>query len=209
MTRYPRTKQLLAVGLAAIAGYVDASGFIALGGFFISFMSGNSTRLGLGIVQNAAEMRLAAALIGLFVAGVVAGALVAHRAEKFRKPVILSLVALMLAVAATMDAAGSVLAACFVMAVTMGLMNNVFERDGEVSIGLTYMTGSLVKLGQRIAAALRGGDPLGWLPYLWLWGGFVSGAIAGALAHAQVGLVGLWGVAALSAVLAAVAASLV
>jgi uncharacterized membrane protein YoaK (UPF0700 family) len=34
----------------------------------------------------------------------------------------------------------------------------VFQRNGDVGVGLTYMTGTLVKTGQRIAAALTGGD---------------------------------------------------
>ncbi|MFZ1966902.1 MAG: DUF1275 family protein, partial [Bradyrhizobium sp.] len=36
----------LACTLSALAGYVDGIGFIHLGGLFVSFMSGNSTRLG-------------------------------------------------------------------------------------------------------------------------------------------------------------------
>lgn len=38
----------LAVCLSALAGYVVALGYLQLHGFFVSFMSGNSTRLGVG-----------------------------------------------------------------------------------------------------------------------------------------------------------------
>lgn len=41
MIRYDRRLKLMAACLSALAGYVDAIGFIKLGGFFISFMSGN------------------------------------------------------------------------------------------------------------------------------------------------------------------------
>jgi len=41
---------------------------------------------------------------------------------------------------------------------------------------VTYMTGTLVKLGQRAAGAVFGEDRLGWLPYLLLWLGLVGGA---------------------------------
>ncbi|WP_164153920.1 DUF1275 family protein, partial [Stenotrophomonas maltophilia] len=39
---------VIAICLAALAGFVDALAFTSLGGFFASFMSGNSTRLGVG-----------------------------------------------------------------------------------------------------------------------------------------------------------------
>ena len=54
------------------------------------------------------------------------------------------------------------------------------QKDGEVSIGVTYMTGTLVKLGQHVALALLGGNRFGWLLYLLLWCGLVLGATAGA-----------------------------
>lgn len=38
-----RAERGLAAGLATVAGFVDAVGFLTLGGFFVSFMSGNST----------------------------------------------------------------------------------------------------------------------------------------------------------------------
>ena len=37
---------------SALAGFVDAVAFIQSGGFFVSFMSGNSTRMAVGFVQN-------------------------------------------------------------------------------------------------------------------------------------------------------------
>lgn len=49
MTTHDLRTQALAAALAALAGYVDASGFLSTGGYFVSFMSGNSTRLGIGV----------------------------------------------------------------------------------------------------------------------------------------------------------------
>jgi len=43
------------------------------------------------------------------------------------------------------------------LAAAMGAANTVFRRDGEVSIGVTYMTGTLVKGVQRATLAAFGG----------------------------------------------------
>jgi uncharacterized membrane protein YoaK (UPF0700 family) len=74
-----------------------------------------------------------------------------------------------------------------------------------VRIGLTYMTGTLVKVGQRLAGALSGGAPFAWAPFLILWVGLVGGALAGAASYAHVGLAALWIAAAMAAALALVA----
>ena len=47
-----RRQALLAAGLTATAGFVDGLAFIHLGGYFVSFMSGNSTRAGSDLVQG-------------------------------------------------------------------------------------------------------------------------------------------------------------
>jgi uncharacterized membrane protein YoaK (UPF0700 family) len=41
-----RRNVALACALSALAGYVDGIGLSHLGGLFVSFMSGNSTRMG-------------------------------------------------------------------------------------------------------------------------------------------------------------------
>ncbi|MDB5521663.1 MAG: hypothetical protein JWQ82_1260, partial [Tardiphaga sp.] len=47
MMLYNRWAIGLAFCLSGLAGYIDTIGFISLGGFFVSFMSGNTTRLGI------------------------------------------------------------------------------------------------------------------------------------------------------------------
>ena len=68
------------------------------------------------------------------------------------------------------------------------------------------MTGTLVKLGQRITEALLGRDRFGWAPYLALWFGLVLGGLSRALAYRCFGLGALWSAAIAAAALAAVAA---
>lgn len=70
MIRYERNFQRLAICLAALAEFVDAIGFLKSGGLFVSFMSGNSTRMAIGLAEATRLGVAAAALIALFVLGV-------------------------------------------------------------------------------------------------------------------------------------------
>ncbi|MGV3478858.1 MAG: YoaK family protein [Sphingobium sp.] len=203
MIRHDRHAQRLAICLAMLAGFVDAVGFLKLGGLFVSFMSGNSTRLAVGLSEGSSFAWRAALLITAFVVGVVGGSLLP--ATKNRPRAVLAMVAALLLAAALADLLGMNNAAIGAMALAMGCANTVFQRDGEVSIGVTYMTGTLVKLGQRIADALRGGAPTAWIPYLLLWLGLVAGAVAGSIGYMHAGLASLW-IAATGAALLAVLA---
>jgi uncharacterized membrane protein YoaK (UPF0700 family) len=204
MKDYRRRDVALAAGLSGVAGYVDAIGFLKLGGFFVSFMSGNSTRLGVGVATGHwAAARTALALVALFVAGVVLGALVARRAGEARRSVVLVLEAALLAAAAGLITAGFDVAGVAAMVLAMGAENAVFQRNGDVGVGLTYMTGALVKAGQRIAAALSGGDRWAWGPYVLLWAGLTLGGALGAAAYLRLGVLALWAAAGVVAVLAA------
>ncbi len=205
MIHYDRRLRSLAVMLAMLAGFVDAIGFLKLGGLFVSFMSGNSTRLAVEIASGAGAAALAATLIAAFVSGVVAGSLLSSAARQRRKAVVLIAVAFVLALAALLDRWNLGRGAVSAMAFAMGCTNTAFQRDGEVSVGVTYMTGALVKVGQRIAAAMLGGDPLGWLPYLLLWLGLVVGGITGALTYAHIGMDALWAASIAAALLACLA----
>jgi uncharacterized membrane protein YoaK (UPF0700 family) len=205
MTRYDTRARLLAICLATLAGYVDAIGFIVSGGFFVSFMSGNSTRFAVGISGYAINAAVAAGLIAAFVIGVCAGALIGHAAGRRRRPVVLAFVAALLATAASADLGGLFWLVIAPLALAMGAENAVFERDGDVGIGLTYMTGSLVRIGYGLAGLLTGQAQPGWTVYLALWAGLVVGAIAGALAYPQLGAGALWLASGLAVLLAAVA----
>ena len=206
MHRYEHRHRALAMGLAMLAGFVDALGFLQLGGLFVSFMSGNSTRLAVGTVAGSPAAPLAAGLILSFIAGVTAGVLAGQAAGRWRKQAVLALVTLLLAGAATMATiAPGLVAVTFVMAAAMGVANDVFLRDGEVSIGVTYMTGALVKFGQNLARTLTGGPAFAWLPHLLLWLSLVGGAIAGAAIYPALGLGALWVATVVAAMLSAAA----
>ncbi|WP_419255208.1 YoaK family protein [Caulobacter sp. ErkDOM-YI] len=203
MKDYGRRDVALAAVLSGVAGYVDAIGFLKLGGFFVSFMSGNSTRLGVGLATGHFGAALTAlALIALFVAGVVLGALVARRAGEDRRAMVMALEAVLLACAAGLIMAGLDGPGVAAMVLAMGAENAVFQRNGDVGVGLTYMTGALVKAGQRIAAALTGGDRWAWRPFVLLWAGLTLGGALGAAAYLKFGVLALWGAALVVAALA-------
>jgi len=198
MVRYNRSDIALAVLLSALGGYVDARGLLGIGSF-VSFMSGNSTRFGIALCRgNLRQAAVIGGIIATFVIGVVLGSIVGHFAGRRRLPVILSLVALLLAIAAAAHHFSLWPVQFGAMILAMGAENTVFQKRGEVSIGLTYMTGTLVKMGQRIAGAILGRSKKDWLPYACLWLGMVGGAILGT----AVGAHGVWFAAVFAAVLA-------
>lgn len=185
MIRYDRNLRRLAIGLAALAGYVDAIGFLKSGGLFVSFMSGNSTRMAIGIAEGAAAALAAAGLIALFVFGVFATLIVTTKmTAAHRKVVAVSCLAALLLGAAILQTLGLDRATVAFLCLAMGASNTVFRRDGEVSIGVSYMTGTLVKLGGKLAEAALGGSRSDWLPYLLLWLALLVGGIIGAAGYA-------------------------
>jgi uncharacterized membrane protein YoaK (UPF0700 family) len=210
MTRLESRTRLFACLLSALAGFVDAIGFIQTGGFFVSFMSGNSTRLGVGVAESMRSAFVAAAIVLCFLAGVVGGALVGSRFERHRPAAVLFAIALAIALAALLELRGGsgVGYAIALLALAMGAENAVFERDGEVRFGITYMTGSLVRVGSGIASAILGRDGNGWAAYLLLWLAFVAGAVAGASAYGLAGGACLWAASAAAAALALVSLQL-
>ncbi|MGA9658527.1 MAG: YoaK family protein [Asticcacaulis sp.] len=197
MKRLNRRAIGLAICLASMAGCVDAIGFLHLGGFFISFMSGNSTQMMVGLVDGQWLRGLQfAGILALFVLGTLSGTLIGYAGRVEQHAVrVLGLVTLMLAGAALSFALGWPIVTVILMTLAMGAENAVFQRDGDVVVGLTYMTGTLVKVGQKLAQTMRGGPAFDWAPYLLLWLGLVCGGGVGAVLYHHLGLNSLWLVA--------------
>jgi uncharacterized membrane protein YoaK (UPF0700 family) len=183
----------LACTLSALAGYVDGIGFLHLGGLFVSFMSGNSTRMGVSLAAadwpKAAE---ALGLIALFVIGAAAGSLIVLGRGAYRQPWLMLAEASLLAAAALCYSFGLPNAAVAAIVLAMGLENAVFQIDGGAGLGLTYVTGALVKVGQLLAVALTGGARFGWVPNLLLWASLFAGSVLGALGYHWINLAAIW-----------------
>lgn len=195
MTRLDRQDRVLVIGFAALAGFVDAIGFMSSGGFFLSFMSGNSTRFAVGLAEGSDYFAIFGTLLVSFVAGVTFGSFVGqkvHLSTRRRQAVLLAIVANLLCAAPFAAQFGYALPALCMAAFAMGTENTLYEENGTVTFGLTYMTGALVKIGQALALFINGGERFGWAPYLLLWSGLICGAASGAKLFHQFGFASLW-----------------
>jgi uncharacterized membrane protein YoaK (UPF0700 family) len=175
--------------LAGLAGLIGAAAFAHTAGYFVTFMTGNTERAILGYFRDEADMAVAAlGLIAAFVAGVVVASWCRRRywTGHPHGPTLLTTVCL--AVAAGTDLAlygGNPADIDFVpillVAFGVGALNTSFLANGEVSVPLSYVTGTLVKMGQGIERHASGGDYADWLGYFLLYASFGFGALAGGL----------------------------
>lgn len=194
MHSYRRGEQLLAIALTLLAGFVDSIGFLYLGGVFLSFMSGNTTRFTTAAVEGDHHLAmLAGTCLVMFVFGVIVGALVNRLATRRwditrAREAVMCTVALLFCVSSLLVALDAERAATLVLSVAIGTVNSVFERGGEVAVPLTYTTGTLVKMGQRFVDAFFGGDHFKWISNLLLWFGLACGSMGGAAVFGKLGI---------------------
>lgn len=191
--------------LTATAGFSDGLGFLALGGFYTSFMSGNTTQLGVAVASGTATAALlSGGLVILFFVGSYLGALAATATRSKGPALSLTVVVAAICVCLVLNLTGyrpeqSLLA----LALAAGAQNAVLQPLGAARLGATFVTGTLFAAGQDLARATRGrAPPLRWLQHLLVWAALAIGAWIGALAYDR------WQVAALLAPLAIYAACL-
>ena len=132
MRRLRSQIRILAATSTIVAGYVDAVGFLSRGGFFVSFMRGNTTRLGVGFVTYAYDGKVAVGLIFLFVMGVTLDSPLVVYVGRHRRSVVLALVAAFLACAVVVHSAGSTRRFAAV-ALAMGVKNELCKPQGEIA----------------------------------------------------------------------------
>ncbi|TFF39413.1 YoaK family protein [Pseudomonas sp. RIT623] len=192
----------LVAGLSVLAGMTDAIGLLALGDF-VSFMSGNTTRLAVAISQAdlALMARLALAILS-FVLGNALGVLLARRFRRRAAPLLL-VVATLLAGAAAWPS-GLSLPALVAATLAMGMLNAVVEQVNGLPIGLTYVTGALSRFGRGLGRWLLGERRHGWRVQLVPWTGMLLGAALGAWLQQRLGLLALSASSAVACLLALV-----
>lgn len=192
---------LLAVGLAALAGATDVYGLGALHGLYVSFMSGNTTMLGMSLGSGDwPQAAVTAGWIGVFVVGAALGAVIGDVAGRWQTAAVTLAVAALLVVP-LVDARWT--AASLLLA--MGALNASMSRVGNVGVSLTYMTGALVKLGQGLGKALRGHADNSWLWQVPMWVSLLAGAMAATWLRSELGVEAIWPLPALACVLGSIA----
>ena len=175
--------------LAVLAGVLGATAFTHSEGYFVTFMTGNAQRAVLGYFSHSAWLSVSAGLLLVsFIAGVVIASVcrrhfwVAHP----HGPTVLTTFSLMAATAVDLVDEGWEenfldFAPIVLVVFGIGALNTSFVKDGEVSVPLSYVTGTLVKMGQGIERHIAGGKASDWLGYFLLFASFVLGAAVGGI----------------------------
>lgn len=176
----------LVASLSVLAGMTDAIGFMASGDF-VSFMSGNTTRLAVAISDG--DLGLTGRLVILvatFIVGNALGVLVARLGGRRALPLLLCIATLLCAAAAwPFD---SQLPALLAAIIAMGMLNASVEEVNGLPVGLTYVTGALSRFGRGLGRWMLGERRSGWRVQLVPWSGMFIGAILGAVLEHHLGL---------------------
>jgi len=172
-----RRRMVLATALTAVSGFADSIGYMELGRLYVSFMSGNSTRLGMMIAgADWSGALLAVTIIATFVAGSAAGTFIGDRAGRTGLSRVLG--------------AEWIIVACSVTLAWLGYDRAALHQVvASADIGRGFLSGNLFSLGQSLARIRRGRDEIARAGLNGLsWLVFVGGVVAGTLCHATFGL---------------------
>ena len=142
------------VSLAFIAGYVDGYA-LRLFGTYVSFMSGNTTFAGITLGQGRFFAALPAVLaIVSFLAGSFSGTWFTHSRLRSSRSLLFASSALLLAIFIVLNLHSPHTGTPF-LSFAMGLINPAISRVGSEPVSLTFVTGTLNKIGTHLALASR------------------------------------------------------
>lgn len=193
----------MVASLSMLAGMTDAVGLLVLGDF-VSFMSGNTTRLAVSVAEAdlGSSLRLLIALVS-FVLGNALGVIVGRGAGRRSPPLLVLIAGLLLA--AALIPFGQSWPVLLLATLAMGMLNATVEQVNGLPIGLTYVTGALSRFGRGLGRFMLGERPQGWRVQLVPWTGMLAGALIGATTEHYFGVGAFVASAALAGLVALVA----
>ncbi len=167
---HPSGSLVLALSLASVAGFVDAHLFLHVTSVFVANMSGNMVRA--GISTGTGDWTLAAVSVvalAAFAAGVVTAIVHHDRQLQQDKPVrpddllifeallMLSLPGLLMAFDVEFSNHAKPIHALVIGigAFAMGIQASSLRRVGSIAVATTYGTGTIVRIGEKLALSLR------------------------------------------------------
>lgn len=184
-------------GLAAVAGYVNAVGFIGAQQHGLTHVTGQVTKVGIELSKAdlGATFRAAMLVVWFFAGAVLSGAIIrrAELSERGRRyGVAMGFESALLAMATLLlwrnEPRGDNL-----VAMAAGLQNAMATSYSGAVVRTTHMTGIVTDLGIHVGHALRGHKPE-WAKMsllLVLFGGFVTGGVVGAWVYPHLGALSL------------------
>jgi len=213
-----RIERTLACCMTLAAGYVDGYGLLVLG-TYVSFMSGNTTMTGSKAGQGALLAALVPAIaVVCFVAGSATGHLMRHSRLRHAPTIVLILIAALLGAVALIGGPAEFKSVDIaLLSFAMGMANPVLPKIGGESVSLTFMTGTLSRIGGHLGLALIGAPVPGsegpWDTHLRracidaeLWASFLMGAALSGAAISASRNYALWPAVAVMLLLALAAA---
>ncbi|UWF51435.1 YoaK family protein [Pseudomonas sp. N3-W] len=180
----------LVASLSVLAGMTDAIGFMASGDF-VSFMSGNTTRLAVAISDGdlGLTVRLLI-LVATFIVGNALGIVVSRMGGRRALPLLMCIATLLCGAAAWPYE--QQLPALLAAIIGMGMLNAAVEEVNGLPVGLTYVTGALSRFGRGLGRWMLGERRNGWRVQLIPWTGMFAGAVIGSVLEHHLGLSALY-----------------
>ena len=159
----------VAILIAIMAGYLDGYGFFFLK-TYVSFMSGNTTSTGLKIGQGAFYAAIPSAIaIVFFVTGSFLGNVLTQSKFRHSHRLVFGLIAILLAIVSVLEGSGlsQVNTEIAFLCLSMGLANPALSKIGAEAVSVTFVTGTLSRIGGYLASAASGKpvkEPQGQIP---------------------------------------------
>ncbi|MEY8566538.1 YoaK family protein [Corynebacteriaceae bacterium 7-707] len=183
---HDRREMNLGIVLAGLAGAMGAAAWLHTSGWYVTFMTGNTERMVLEHFTGHHVLGLGAlATVIAFLVGVMAATLARiHWWRKSRHGA--TLVTMVAAYAAwlvdvlTNDAEAPLgVVPVLSLAFGLGALNTSISRGNQVAMPLSYVTGTLVKMGQGFALHLSGVRRWVWVAQVVTYAGFLAGIVLG------------------------------